>query len=599
MPPQRQPLLYRASSSSDSAYDDGDLDDEELLQLSSSDSSAGPSPVIPKLTLDSAGGDEISKDLAELEELRRSVQKNLRLRPIRSRGKLPKISVDEMGMRMPGAFPLSAKLQEELEVESPVTNADPPTPGIGPAMVAAAAPVLAHAGGIRGMALTTAALTGGMVEDDKAVDVDGMILRAASGSSTNDMAGSTTNTVGNVDSVASASTTPTRLKPKLKTKTKGPPPALVLHDSYNSISTPAPQPSHNQNDTHGDVAEDELILPPRPPFAQTHSTSGSLGITVQTPISATSPTSSILSSYFTPAGDTPITSRFIGAYYGSPVSSTNSTGSELDPEESSSAVATLTATTPTEPSSTPANSFTTSPATTPEISIAEVTRPTGDQPQPIPAADLYTRLARGSSGSKGCPRPLVIDTRAPAAHVAYRIRGSVNIAIPSLILKRCRKVTASGILRGGDSASNSGLGPGSSMSAPLTGGKGGFQNMESLRQFLVGEKAKEEWSRMLESLHRSEEDGDGGLVWDGDVIVYDEEMGQDVAGTAWTLMEVLMPLVARHGGRVDYLEGGIMKGVKDTELEKLVEFGPMVGTVEEPSVVPVSPTLLVQCKVEY
>ncbi len=109
--------------------------------------------------------------------------------------------------------------------------------------------------------------------------------------------------------------------------------------------------------------------------------------------------------------------------------------------------------------------------------------------------------------------------------------------------------------------------------------------MEALRQFVVGVKAKEEWSLMLKSLNRpdSEDEGDG-LVWDGDVIVYDAEMSSDVNGTAWILMEVLMPLVSRHGGRVDYLEGGIMKGVKDTELEKLVEFGPMVSSTEESSV---------------
>lgn len=188
----------------------------------------------------------------------------------------------------------------------------------------------------------------------------------------------------------------------------------------------------------------------------------------------------------------------------------------------------------------------------------------------------------------------MIDTRAPAAHVAYRIRGSVNIAIPSLILKRCRKMTASGMLRGGGSDSNPSPNVGSG-GLQTGGGKGGFQNMEALRQFVVGEKAKGEWSAMLQSILRTEEEGADMLIWDGDVIVYDEEMEQDVAGTAWTLMDVLMPLVNRHGGRVDYLEGGIMKGVKDAELKKLVDFGPMGGSMEEPSIVSVStfvPSLL-------
>ncbi|KAF9451358.1 hypothetical protein P691DRAFT_808116 [Macrolepiota fuliginosa MF-IS2] len=565
MPPQRQhKTLDHASSSSDSVYDGGDLDDDELLQLSSSDSSAGPSPVIPKLTINSVGDgvDEISKDLAELEELRKSVQKNLRLRPIRSKGRLPKVNLDEMGVRMPGAFPLSAKLKEEFDVQSPVTPAEPQTPMVGPAVVAVAATALAYVSGGQETALAT--VTGEMAVDGSAVD--GLHLYPTS----TDSASSSVDT--------STSTTPTRYKPKLKAKAKGPPPALVLQDPHTRNSNPTSSTQPLQHDTSDDIADGELIIPPRPPFSQS---TPSLSVTIQTPVSAMSPTSSILSSYFTPAGDTPITSRFIGAYYASPIrTSMKPADPELDPEQSSSPDTTTTVPTPTEPSSSTASSFTMSTSSIPDItSINQVARPIGGQPQPIPASDLYSRLATESSDTKSRPRPLVIDTRAPAAYVAYRIRGSVNIAIPSLILKRCRKATASGILRGGDSSLN----PSPNVGAPGTGGgKGGFQNMEALRQFLVGERAKEEWSVMLKSLHKSDEEvEDRNLVWDGDVIVYDEEMVQDVAGTAWILMEVLIPLVTRHGGRVDYLEGGIMKGVKDTRLERLVEFGPIVSNTEE------------------
>lgn len=540
MPP-RQPLPDRASSSSDSVYDDGDLEDEEeILQLSSSDSSAGPSPVIPKLTLDTDGdgADEISKDLAELEELRRSVQKNLRLRPIRSRGRLPKMDVDEAGIRMPGAFPMSAKLKQEFDLQSPTT------PGMSPALA------------------TTPNQANGVLGGEQRA-VESMSPQMTGGSQ-----------------AASTSTTPTRLKPKPKSKTKQPPPALVLQGS-----------SHTIHDA-SDATQDEIIVPPRLPFAKSTTSHGSTPLTVDVdaPLSANSPTSSIVSSYFTPVGDTPITSRFIGAYLTSPLATINS---EVENEDSTG---TLTASTPTELSSSNATSFTTSPATTPSDNsndnsssgaVAQINKPMSDKPLPIPAGDLYIRLSKGLAGH---PRPLVIDTRAPAAHVAYRIRGSVNIAIPSLILKRCRKMTASGMLRGGSAGGGGGKsesGPSPNVGGPQTGGKGGFQNMEALRQFVVGEKAKEEWNVMLNSLHRGEEKViPGELVWDGDVIVYDEEMEQGVAGTAWTLMEVLMPLVDRHGGRVDYLEGGIMKGVKDTQMEKMVEFGPVGSNPDEEHSIP-------------
>ncbi|XP_006455754.1 hypothetical protein AGABI2DRAFT_187932 [Agaricus bisporus var. bisporus H97] len=364
MHPPRQRPLNRASSSSDSAFDDGDPDDE-LLQLSSSDSSAGPSPTIPKLTLGPNGDfvDEISKELAELGQLRKSVQTNLRLRPIKSKGKLPKLDVQN--------------------VSSPHF---PPT----------------------------------------------------------------------------------------------------ISSSTNAIPT------------------------------------GS---------NATSPTSSI---------------RLLG---------------HIIPHRSLQTPSWIERTVP---SSTVPSSFSTSPGFAP--------KPTNHKPRPIPAAELYTRLM---GGARGQPQPLVIDTRAPAAHVANRIRGSVNIAIPSLILKRCKKLTASG--------TNTDLNP--SPNVPQTGGgKGGFQSLESLRQFVVGEKAKSEWSKMLWSLHRTD-DGKGAdtLTWDGDIVVCDAEMEQEAGGTAWILMDVLLALTRRHGGRVDYLEGGIMTGVKDTELEKLIDFGPMGSTVEEPS----------------
>ncbi|KAG2098872.1 hypothetical protein BD769DRAFT_1368718 [Suillus cothurnatus] len=62
--------------------------DDELLQLSSPSSSSS-SPI----ALNIPDAEELSRDLAELAQLRQSVQKNLRLRPIRSFSRLPKTAI--------------------------------------------------------------------------------------------------------------------------------------------------------------------------------------------------------------------------------------------------------------------------------------------------------------------------------------------------------------------------------------------------------------------------------------------------------------------------------------------------------------------------
>lgn len=62
--------------------------DDELLQLSSPSSSSS-SPI----ALNIPDAEELSRDLAALAQLRQSVQKNLRLRPIRSFSKLPKTAI--------------------------------------------------------------------------------------------------------------------------------------------------------------------------------------------------------------------------------------------------------------------------------------------------------------------------------------------------------------------------------------------------------------------------------------------------------------------------------------------------------------------------
>ncbi|KAF8889015.1 hypothetical protein BD779DRAFT_1439595 [Infundibulicybe gibba] len=148
--------------------------------------------------------------------------------------------------------------------------------------------------------------------------------------------------------------------------------------------------------------------------------------------------------------------------------------------------------------------------------------------RPISPGVLFTRLT-------SLKRPLLIDTRPPAIHLSFHIKSSINIAIPSLILKRCRK-------------------PG-----------GGFQSLDTLRQFVTTEQGKAGWDELMCP----------GGPWDGDVIIYDDEMDirdrDNVGITAWALLPVLMPLLSH--GSVDYLDGGISAGGHDPDLETLIVSG--------------------------
>ncbi|KAI0351592.1 hypothetical protein OH77DRAFT_1439115 [Trametes cingulata] len=115
-------------------------------------------------------------------------------------------------------------------------------------------------------------------------------------------------------------------------------------------------------------------------------------------------------------------------------------------------------------------------------------------------------------------RPILIDTRPTAAYLADHLEHSVNIhTIPSLILKRSKKPN------------------------------GGLHDISALRQWITTEEGKHSWDDMMHS-------GD----WDGDVIVYDENMDeQDRANpqaTAWILLNLVEPLLEH--GNVDYLHGG-------------------------------------------
>ena len=130
----------------------------------------------------------------------------------------------------------------------------------------------------------------------------------------------------------------------------------------------------------------------------------------------------------------------------------------------------------------------------------------------ITPSSLYTRLISAK-------RPLLIDTRPAAAHQSFHLRYSINIAIPSLILKRFRR-------------------PG-----------GGLPNLDALRQYITSDQEKSAWDSLMCP----------GGPWDGDVIMYDDEMDpkdKDHLGiTSWAIIPVISPLLSY--GSVDYLEGGV------------------------------------------
>ncbi|KAJ2932005.1 hypothetical protein H1R20_g5090, partial [Candolleomyces eurysporus] len=150
-------------------------------------------------------------------------------------------------------------------------------------------------------------------------------------------------------------------------------------------------------------------------------------------------------------------------------------------------------------------------------------------PAPVSPRSLYERL----TSSK---RPWLIDARPLVAHEAFRIRHSINVAIPSLILRRSKK-------------------PG-----------GGFQTLDALREYITTEDGKAAWDDLMRQ---------PGGSWDGDVIIYDDEMDvkdkDNASITAWAIIPVITPLLSY--GTVDYLEGGLSSAGHDHDLQTLIVTG--------------------------
>ena len=132
------------------------------------------------------------------------------------------------------------------------------------------------------------------------------------------------------------------------------------------------------------------------------------------------------------------------------------------------------------------------------------------------------------------PRPLLIDTRPLNTFLLSHLRHSINLAIPSLILKRFRK-------------------PGAS-----------FQSIDALRQYITTDRGKRLWDDTMKN-------GD----WDGNVVVYDEDMDEKyrktMQTTAWALLPVLHQIVPQ--GTVDYLQGGLSSARADPSTQNLFMSG--------------------------
>lgn len=148
-------------------------------------------------------------------------------------------------------------------------------------------------------------------------------------------------------------------------------------------------------------------------------------------------------------------------------------------------------------------------------------------------AILADRLSLSAS-----KHPILVDTRPYAVYQARRIAGSVNVAIPSLILKRYRK-------------------PGSS---------GGFHSLNSLRQFMTSEDDKQLWDTLSAADH-----------WDGDIVIIhgdetDESEKDNLQVTAWALLPLLSSLLGP--GCVHYLRGGMAAALKHPKLFTHIDLQP-------------------------
>ncbi|KAH7100516.1 hypothetical protein BKA62DRAFT_658528 [Auriculariales sp. MPI-PUGE-AT-0066] len=141
-------------------------------------------------------------------------------------------------------------------------------------------------------------------------------------------------------------------------------------------------------------------------------------------------------------------------------------------------------------------------------------------------------------------RPLLLDMRPLQAFLQARIQDSVNLSIPSLILKRVRKPN------------------------------GSFKNLDALRPFITTDSAREYWENLLKP---------GTDNWDGTVVLFDDDMDEREQSSpqvppAWTLLQVIAPIVPN----ATYLRGGFNLVLSLPDLDHHIERG-------EPSATPTHP----------
>ncbi|PVF96386.1 hypothetical protein CPB86DRAFT_762193, partial [Serendipita vermifera] len=144
--------------------------------------------------------------------------------------------------------------------------------------------------------------------------------------------------------------------------------------------------------------------------------------------------------------------------------------------------------------------------------------------------------------SSSLPRSLLLDTRPAGSYLASRLIFSINLAIPSLILKRHRKA--------------------------LQKGGSGFASLDNLKAYISTDAGRRNW---VDLMGDDLSDGEGGTsLWNGEIIVVDEDMDESdplapgsssansnvstPSAAAWMLLSLIRPL---SSGPIYYLKGGI------------------------------------------
>lgn len=115
-----------------------------------------------------------------------------------------------------------------------------------------------------------------------------------------------------------------------------------------------------------------------------------------------------------------------------------------------------------------------------------------DQPPPSsrPATSAIDPPALAVRIASQTSSPLILDTRPTVLFSVSRLKDSINVSIPTLILKRCRKPA------------------------------GGFTSMDALKPFITTDESRQNWDKLMTPTVG------GKIRWSGDVVVLDEEMDE-------------------------------------------------------------------------